>query len=170
MFCTQPPIGARSSARANSMASLSNPAVNRREHLPVRHAKAMVLAKRAMSALGAAEAAIRQLDELLAQGGQPEDSHSRHTLASLKDHVGSLGISPESETPPGNGTDAWLANWDRAMLDQIRKEGERAAQQGLQASNNPYADDDPDSRAWHDAWREGFKSILGRRQIPEEKT
>lgn len=138
----------------------AQPHLNR---LPARHAQALVLAKRAVSAMGAAEKAIRQLDALLDEMGVEENSRARQELLGLR-HRLDPDSAPETQMAPKNDSSDWWASWWSALLPLTRTEGERAAQQGLDASCNPYVGDDPDSQLLADAWIEGFRLARRREQ------
>lgn len=138
----------------------AQPPLNR---LPARHAQALVLAKRAVSAMGAAEKAIRQLDALLDEMGVEENSRARQEIAGLRRRLNS-DSAPEKPATPESDSVGWWDGWWSAMIPLTRTEGERAAQQGLDASSNPYVGGDPDSQILADAWREGFQRVLRREQ------
>ena len=131
------------------------------ERPPATHAQAIALTKRAVFALGAAEKAIRQLNDLLDQAGIPENAPSRRNLHALLDRA-----TPASSDPkPVESTADWRESWKQAMDAITLKEGEKAAQSGFGETSNPYADfDDPDSKSLAAIWREGFRSVQRRRE------
>lgn len=130
--------------------------------LSVAHTQALTLAKRAVFALGAAEKAIRQLDDLLEREGVPLDSPARQELKGL--------VEPEASPSETQSVTDWQESWWRSLLGLTQEEGDRAARAGAGEQHNPYASySDADGKRLAFAWLKGHRDAQKRRAaIPLE--